>query len=410
MITKNKSPAVTIRHTCRVCGGSELKQWVHLPMMPLTEDLQGPDDPGKEFLYDIDVYYCAGCRTSQLLHDVDLREYLSDYSFVLKGSEFSSQFKSRLARVIYEKYGLSRGSTVIEIGSGDGSQLAFFKQLGVNVFGFEPSKVLCEQSVKSGIPVHQGLFTPGSIGELPQEFRSPDVLLLTYTFDHIPEPAAFLEAARELLKKKNGALVIEVHDLDKIMERREYCLFAHEHFTYFSKATLEGLLTKSGFRLISADLLPEKERRGNSLLIDAVANASSGPVVQAGSRDTGDPSRYAAFNPGMLTAIKRLDDFVDDCRKGGKRIAGYGAGGRGVMTLAAMHSGNKLAYVCDINQNFHGKITPKSHVRIVAPEYLREEPVDALLVFSYGYIEEIRKHLASIVSSDTQITSLLELL
>ena len=38
----------------------------------------------------------------------------------------------------------------------------------------------------------------------------------------------------------------------------------------------------------------------------------------------------------MKNGINNLDKFVKDLKKSGKRIAGYGAGGRGVMTLAGM--------------------------------------------------------------------------
>jgi hypothetical protein len=91
-------------------------------------------------------------------------------------------------------------------------------------------------------------------------------------------------------------------------------------------------------------------------------------------------------------------------------VAGYGAGGRGVMTLAAMHSSDKLKYLCDRNPAFSGRVTPKSHVRVVPPETLQDEPMDVILVFSFGYIAEIREHLSWIDRTPQEIVSLLDVL
>lgn len=401
------------RDRCRVCGSTNLINWVQLPSMPLTDDLRFPGEDQKEFLHDIDVYYCSGCHTSQILHDIDYHGYYLDYNFTVAGSPFASNFMDRLAQETFAQYSLPRGCTVVEVGSGDGNQLSCFKKLGARVFGYEPSATLCRASEAIGIPVYQGLFDENSIDHIPEEYRPADVLLLTYTFDHIPEPVTFLETAGHLLNPETGLLIIEVHDLEKIMERREYCLFEHEHSVYLSARTMQNVLARSGFSLLSTDLLAETEKRGNSLLVVA-ANSASVHAKQAlsdvsiGCSD--DWAHYQSFNEKMAESIGRLDAFVDAQVAAGLRIAGYGAGGRGVMTLAAMQSAGKLNYLCDRNPAFHGRETPKTHVPIVSPEKLAEDPVDVLLVFSFGYINEIREQVSAFPHPPARIVSLLEIL
>lgn len=401
------------RDRCRVCGGATLVNWVHLPSMPLTDDLRFSGDDQEEFLYDIDVYYCSDCHTSQILHDIDYHGYYLDYNFTVAGSPFASNFMARLAEATFARYRLPAGCTVVEVGSGDGKQLSCFKKLGARVFGYEPSATLCRASEAIGIPVFQGLFNENSINDIPEEYRPADVLLLTYTFDHIPEPVTFLETAGRLLNPETGLLIIEVHDLEKIMERREYCLFEHEHSVYLSARTMQNVLARSGFSLLSTDLLAETEKRGNSLLVVAANSASVHAkqvhtYVTSGCSD--DWANYQSFNERMARSIGSLDAFVDAQVAAGLRIAGYGAGGRGVMTLAAMQSAGKLNYLCDSNPAFHGRQTPKTHVPIVPPEKLAEDPVDVLLVFSFGYIDEIREKVAAFPHAPARIVSLLEIL
>lgn len=400
------------RNSCRVCGDTDLLRWVHLPQMPLTDDLRLPGDIKEEFVYDMDVFYCSSCQTSQILHDIDFNEYYVDYQYTVGESQHANKFMSKLASTLLDRYQLPKNSSVLEIGSGDGAQLLFFKKLGSNVYGFEPSEVLCSVSESIGVPVYHGLFTEDSVKHVPEEYKPADIVLLTYTFDHIPEPVGFLHAVKQIMNPQTGLLVIEVHDLDKIMKRREYCLFEHEHSIYLSSRTMQKVLNQNGFRLISTNLLNESDRRGNSLLIvaagkDSVYVEEEHELFQNNENEL---SQYELFNKEMLEGIKRLDDFVDAHVKAGRHVAGYGAGGRGVMTLAAMNSAGKLSYVCDQNPNFCGRVTPKSHVPVVLPSKLSEDPVDVLLVFSFGYIEEIRTQIAGMKNGPAKIVSMLEVL
>ncbi len=387
--------------------------WLHLPLMPLTDDFRSPGDYDDEFLYDVDVYFCESCHTSQILHDIDYGGYYRDYAFTVGGSPFALQCMSNLARTAFQTYQLKNGCNVVEVGSGDGTQLSFFRDLGARVFGYEPSHALCMASESIGVPVYQGLFDEHSTEDIPGEFLPVDLLILTYTFDHIPEPARFLNTAQRILDPDKGLLIIEVHDLEKILQRREYCLFEHEHAIYLSASTMQRLLDRCGFSLISTNLLPESERRGNSLLVVAAPHGSrhtsaalpplSNPMVETWST-------YESFGEEVQAAVRKLDHFVGGHATAGRRLAGYGAGGRGVMTLAAMHSSNEIRYLCDRNPAFSGRVTPKSHVPVVTPERLEDDPVDVLLVFSFGYIDEIRKHLSRFPHAPREIVPLLDVL
>jgi len=397
------------RDKCRICDSSNLHKWICLSQMPLTDDLRLLDSEEKEFLYDINVYICKDCRTTQLLHDIDVQNYYQCYTYTSSASEFTKKFMSKLALNTFEEYSLKPGCSVIEIGSGDGLQLSYFKKLGAKVFGIEPSRILCKKSEEIGVPVYEGLFNEETITCIPKENLSADVILLTYTFDHMPEPMNFLKLVHRILNKKSGILIIEVHDLDKITDRCEYCLFEHEHLIYLSTETMRNILKLANFDLISMDILPDNERRGNSLLIVAKPNSKLGfSCIEYKERLL--LSEYDKYNEEIIRSINRLDEFVESEISLGRRVAGYGAGGRGVMTLAAMKSAKKIAYVCDQNENFYGKVTPKSHLPIYHPNKLQEDPVDTLLVFSYGYIDEIKKTVAALQNPPKYIVSLLEVL
>lgn len=398
---------------CRNCCSAQVSPFLTLPSMPLTDAFRAADDRGDEFLHPIEIFLCLDCGLSQIQHNVSVSKYYEDYRYTSAASGFVQRFMRDLAAEIWRKWGLRKGDSVIEIGSGDGAQLKCFQELGARVLGFEPSAVLTEASRKSGVPALKQLYTTGSEKDIPSDMVPANVVLLTYTFDHLQDPTSFARTVLPLIDRERGLLVIEVHDFEKILERREFCLFEHEHTIYPTAATLQDVLGRAGFDVIDIGVLPEKCRRANSLLVVATPkgaqfSAQAVPLLQKGR--SSDLNACAEFGRGIEESMRRLRKFVEGRRARGVRIAGYGAGGRGVMTLAVMAKPGEVAYVCDLNQSFHGYFTPGAHVPVVPPSRLEEDPVDELVVFSFGYYQEILDSLGGFLARGGKVYSLLDLL
>jgi hypothetical protein len=80
------------------------------------------------------------------------------------------------------------------------------------------------------------------------------------------------------------------------------------------------------------------------------------------------------------------------------------------MTLAAMRSAPKLKYLVDKKPKRPGLVAPKSGVPLVSLDELASNPVDAILVFSFGYIDEIRREVSALGYQPDQFYSLLDVL
>ena len=401
------------RDCCRLCGSADVAPFLDLGRAPFTDDFVTPEQLGREFAAPLTVFVCRACWTAQTQHDVEVDEYYRDYNYSVAASPFAQRFMARLAQRTMAEYGLTPGAGVLEIGSGDGAQLAHFQALGAHVLGFEPSADLCATSRAAGVPVHEGLFDAGTAASIPAAMRPADVILLTYTFDHLPEPLPFLQAVRSVLDPERGVLVIEVHDLEAIMRRRETCLFEHEHSVYLTRRSFGRLLERAGFELLTSDLLPAAQRRGNSLLITAAVTGShhiADPAPYVGDAlERWEP--YDRFAHAVAESHDALRRHLREARAAGRRVAGYGAGGRGVMTLAGAGLGpDDIAYLCDRSPHAHGLLAPGSHVPICDPGRLAVDPVDELIVFSYGYMDEIREQLSAQLGVVPTLTSLLDLL
>ena len=102
--------------------------------------------------------------------------------------------------------------------------------------------------------------------------------------------------------------------------------------------------------------------------------------------------------------------FIDEQVINEKKVAGYGVGGSGVMTLAASKYANYLEYIVDKNPKFKGCKLPKSHLPVEHIEKLSESRVDTIIVFSFGYMNEISSFLKSIGYQGNQIISILDII
>ena len=407
---------VSFLNQCRACGNTSLKRFLSLPAMPLTDDFIPKETFGREFRHDIDVFLCEKCSTAQTQHNVDMGDYYEDYQYAVGGSEKASRFMRLLAGNLVSKYfGGQKGKKILEVGSGDGVQLLAFKDLGCEVLGYEPSSALTRAAESRGVTTIQGLFTPDSARQLPKAFQSADVVMLSYTFDHLPQPREFIAAARSILNPDTGLLVVEIHDLRKIFKRQEYCLFEHEHTIYLTTATAALLCAVEGMKVIDFDLVPEADRRANSLIFVATPVGSQF-AKQFPAAKSSVPSEFNefAFYEKQAQLIERgignLDSFVNRVNAEGKSIAGYGAGGRGVMTLGAMRTASKLRYLVDKKPKHDGLVVPKSGIPLVGLSALKESPVDEILVFSFGYMQEIQAELAPFGYQPGQFHSLLDVL
>src|SRR4051812_40981533 len=126
-------PTITHRTTCRACGGHELEPFLRLDDMPFTDALGRQADARGEVIAPIDLGWCRSCSMVQTQADVSVGEYYRDYRYTVSSSGFAMTFMDALAEATMGRFGLGPGDSVLEIGSGDGAQLAAFAARGARV-------------------------------------------------------------------------------------------------------------------------------------------------------------------------------------------------------------------------------------------------------------------------------------
>jgi predicted TPR repeat methyltransferase len=387
---------------CRICSSKLSMPKLTLPKMPLTDDFVSvAQSDREEFLADIAIYQCDACGLVQNPIDFDHEGYYKDYAYTSGHSAFVQRFMAgyatALLRIYQELHGRS-ASSVIEAGSGDGEQLWQFKELGVSsLCGVEPSTSLTDIANKRGVKTELGFFDSSYAQHNSQRY---DICLSSYTFDHVRDPRDYLRAACELLTD-GGLLSFEVHDLDVISHRSEFCLFEHEHTIYLNSQQARKLLLECGFEVVAINPVAADAVRGNSLIVVAKklpkTNQAQSLPHRAADMD-GTQRRIQAL-------ILRLNEWVAGLPID-ERLVGFGVGGRGVMTLAALQQPSRFSAMFDSNYTSNQLLTPKTRIPVVGPKQWSDYCDAHCLVYSFGYFQEIRQQLLNVGFNSQRIVSL----
>jgi len=390
---------------CRVCNALLQNRILKLSEMPLTDDFVPATHIMKpEYLSDISIYRCDSCNVVQNPSDFSHEDYYKEYRYTSGHSEFVREFMALYAETIVDTFKQANHrlpASVLEIGSGDGEQLIRFKELGIGIIsGVEPSSILAETAIKRSISTTVALFGLDVAKNLPAKY---DLCISSYTFDHVRNPVDYLASAYHCLND-NGILALEVHDYNSIVRRTEFCLFEHEHTIYLDEFTAESLLSANGFKLLAVNPLPSAKTRGNSLILIA--------IKQINSVDHPHRRPETLLNDHLLSqriskTIQSIDQYVDSLSPD-QPIVGFGAGGRGVMTLAAMRTHSRFAALLDSAFSGENLLAPKTRIPIIGPDKWKSYNTANVLVFSYGYIGEISHSLSVHGFEPTRIKSLLD--
>jgi len=396
---------------CRACGAKDPFKFLTLARMPLPD---GHTRLGEDaFATDLSVFWCPECWLVQTQHDLDLSEYYADYSYTTSHSPSVKTYQEEIAEKIWEKFGLVPGDTVVEVGSGKGGQLKEFKTRGAKVLGYEPSKQLAEHAQDHGIETHAEMFTPNTV--IPESHPPIRVFLMQFTFDHVADPVSLLKALRPFMDEEKGIIVVETHNFLDIVDRCEACLFTHEHTIYPTTETMGRIFAEAGFRLVSTDLIPDGLQRANSLISVGTPTDSQIPSQNIFRKPSlaalEHKDAYVAFAGRVHSTYTRFADRIRVLRSQGKKVAGYGAAGRGVNTIAIAGLGDEdLICVYDANPELHGLRIPGTRIPVHSPDQVFEDKADEIIVFSFGYMTEIEKRLEPYLKERGNLTSMLDFL
>jgi C-methyltransferase-like protein/putative zinc binding protein/methyltransferase family protein len=380
---------------CRVCGGRKLDRFLSLGEIPPVNALLRSEAEGaRERRFPLDVDRCEECAHVQLgllLFPEDVfREYLY----------FSGYAESVLAhgRALAARYAglLDSSALVAELASNDGAVLAAFKERA-RILGIDPARNVAAVAVERGIPTWAEFFGRALVPRLIEEVGRPRLVLARNVLAHVPDLQDFAGGVADWLAE-GGVFHIEVPYLVPMLRTLAFDTIYHEHLSYFSVSVVARLLEQVGLELFDVE---ELALHGGSLLLSAGhpgAHRATGAVERYRERERAEglhtPAPYRAFAERVGVLRRALPAFIADLKRGGARVAAYGAAAKGVVLLNTTGLGrDQLEYVADRSPHKQGCLLPGVHLPVVAPERVLADRPDYLLVLAWNFFDEIARQL-----------------
>lgn len=348
---------------CRVCDGKLYKEpLIKYQNMPrIAQYLPDKDTVKDDTGTDIEVYQCKFCGLIQLNS-----EPVPYYKQVIRSSGFSEEMKNYRQKQFKEfvnNYSI-KDKKIVEIGCGNGEYLSIMQQFCTNSYGIEYSDNSVKRCKESGLKV-----TKDFIGTESYKLKEApfDAFFMMNFLEHLPEPNIVLRGIYNNLTDDAVGL-IEVPNFNMILDKKIFADFSTEHLFYFTKDPLSNTLRINGFDVIIINVIWYEN------IISAVVKKKKRVLID----DFINQKELLKYN---------VESYLS--RFGSKNVAIWGAGHQSLATIALLDLKHKIKYVVDSATFKQGKLTPATHLPIVAPEKLISEPVDAVIIIASSYSDEV---------------------
>ncbi|NQT22498.1 MAG: methyltransferase domain-containing protein [Candidatus Omnitrophica bacterium] len=282
-----------------------------------------------------------------------------------------------------QKFSL-KGKKVIEIGCGRGEYLSIMQKFGVEVYGLEHSAASVRQCIKNGLKVSKGFIesSTDSLNDFPF-----DAFFILNFFEHLPDPNSTLRGIYNNLTDDAIGLV-EVPNFDMILRNKLFSEFIGDHLFYFTKETLSSTLRQNGFEIIECNEV------WHEYIISAVVHPVKSSVVgmakplfhRVKKRKKMDISHFYKYQTQLKNEIEEYIRRFKD-----KKVAIWGAGHQALAIISLMSLADKIKYVIDSAPFKQGKYTPATHIPILSPDILEQDPVDGIIVMAASYSDEVAR-------------------
>jgi SAM-dependent methyltransferase len=389
------------RHPCRFCGSELSETFVDLGMSPLCESfLSAEQIDSPEPFYPLRAFVCGKCWLVQLPQYVAASDIFSEYAYFSSYSDSWLKHAKQYCDEMIERFNLGPSSQVVEIASNDGYLLKNFVARGIPALGIEPAANVAQAAADKGVPTLVKFFGRATADELRADGIRADLLVANNVLAHVPELNDFVDAMHRLLAP-DGIATCEFPHLLKLIEGNQFDTIYHEHFCYFSLASVRRVLEAHGLAIFDVE---ELATHGGSLRIFCRHAGARHPDIEPrvarlaareAEADLSSLDGYRRFAQQVCETKHKLLEFLLAARRAGRTIAGYGAPGKGntLLNYCGIRE-DFVAYTVDRNPYKQGKFLPGTHIPVFAPEKLAETRPDYVLILPWNLKDEIMSQLA----------------
>lgn len=375
---------------CPGCGEGSLRVIAEVPRVPVFCNVAYADAKSARAAQrgDIVLGFCDVCSLiHNIAFDATLLQYDQRYENSLHFSPRFAEYADALAQRLLGRHGDS-GVDVIEIGCGKGEFLRLLTADGANrCVGFDTSydpSMHADEAV-TGMTIRREFFVPDRHPE------RADLLLTRHVLEHIARPVEFVREISRGLRDSDGAeFFCEVPNGLWTLEDLGIWDLIYEHCTYFTAPALTRVLTDAGLVVRAA----YTEFGNQFLCAEATRDASEPLQLTPSVADIGGMADR--FGAHLEAKVAHWNQTLDELLTRGQTTVIWGAGSKGATFLNILSRGHEIQGVIDINPRKRGCHVAGTGQQVQGPEWLRDHPVDVVLIMNPAYETEIQAQLSAL--------------
>lgn len=333
---------MTAKTTCLSCDSAAIDMLIDF----------GPQPPSNRFTpagqvdadaHPLKVGACTACGLIQLVDPMSAAMVKSRHAWLTYNEP--ENHLDALAERLVALPGLHKNSRVVGLTYKDDTLLARMRKLFFeSTARFDMAADFGVTDPCAGLETIQAEMTDARADALIKTHGRADMVIVRHVLEHAHNPQAFLSAVRKLAVD-GGYVVFEMPDAAKFINACDYTFVWEEHITYFTPATLRGLVERAGFNVVDIVLYPFP------LEDSLIAILRVAPVKTAAAAAQPDLAPARNFARAFPERRDRTRAYFGGLHKQGKRAAVFGAGHLAAKFVNLY--GLKDYFVCAIDDSPH---------------------------------------------------------
>lgn len=226
--------------TCTVCNNSQLKTVIDFGLQPPSNRFISDDScESSREIHALALGYCQQCGTAQLTNRMPIEAIRPRYNWLLYNEPESHL--DEVAAELTQLPGLNGQSRILGITYKDQSTVDRLQRLGLRQGRCILESDLNVQSQPFGLEtIQQVLCLPETLTKIKAKYGVADILIMRHIVEHASDARKLILALRDLISK-DGYLVMELPDSEKIFRVANHAFIWEEHISYFTEHTLTSL-------------------------------------------------------------------------------------------------------------------------------------------------------------------------
>jgi hypothetical protein len=394
----SESGRIQGKDICRACQSDDLFVAYDLGHLPIANELLNE----KEISYDefpLVLSICRNCTLGQVQNVVSPQRLFHDYRYTSSTSRtFLEHASAFVAKAVYDLSINHEGDWVLEIASNDGYLLKNFIPLGIKTIGVEPSENIGRLASNAGISTISEFFSSDLAAEILAVHGYPRLIIANNVLAHVPDIRDFMNGL-SILCGQDTCISIENPSLLNILSQNQFDSIYHEHFSYLTAHSVRRLAEEFGLRLFDLEIIDthggsNRYWLNRNSVPSLQLNGMLSKEIEAGI--TQQASWEKSFQ-NVKGTIECLTKWLEEGKKAGKRVVGYGAAAKASTLLnLAKASALELAFIADNSFEKQGRFMPSRSIPIVDLEELVSYGPTDILIFPWNISKEIQSTLLSL--------------